>query len=412
MREIFLISIFIIYFSQNQFAQSDLSKLTVPDTLILELFDSFGCEMLEYTYISINYNNGKGIIYTYNARDYYNYGLSNNLYLKRGYFNEIICDSIFNLIKYYKLDSIKNDQLNSNAQRLTTADGSGKCILYLSKANHKFSKTISYPKPLGRILNNDLFKEFYYKVNKLAIELSEDIPLEDILEIYNSSDQNIKERYITSAIQQIRDTSKIDRLIELYNSDLFVDAVFSSLSSMDSDKVIVFFESLIDKSNKVNKPDYYNQGKILYVIAQKSNDSLKIINLKRCLLINDRLWRFRAARELAILKDPTGIEILLNELDNYENGNYSETINALIKLDNKSVIDSLIIKYNRVKNNDSIPDYKKNNIISYYLLGLNRLMEIESKKDIRWPYYTNNLDQEMTDMEITIIEYQHEKKND
>jgi len=404
MIRILLVLISLVFSSQYQFAQNNLSKLIYPDTLIIELYDTYGCEENDNTFISIRYSNGAGLIYTYNIRNYNNYDNKNYHHLKRGYFDRNTIDSITKLIVEYKIDSIENNQINPNITRMSTADGEGKCYLYLSNGKNKFSKTISYPKPLGERTIDNLFKDFYHELNNISIKLTDDIPLEDLLDIYESPDINIKKMYVKAAIGNIRDTSMIDDLIELYKSDLFVNSVLNSFQYMDNDKIIIFLGSIIEKSIKDNYSDYF-YIRFPNIIANKSNDSLKIYYLKRCLFINEKYTKFRAAKFLAHLKDSTGIHILLNELDDLKNGNISEAIFALIDLDNKSAIEELIDKYYKIKNIDSILDYKKNNIIGYYLLGLNRLMDVETKKDLNIINYTHNIDQEMADIEITILEY-------
>lgn len=413
MKGLFLILFLIIFSLQNSFAQSNLNKFHSPDTLIIDLFDSNDRFPPTYTYISIKYYNGSGSIYTYNLHDYFTYESHNSHYFKRGYFDSKICDSIVQLINDCKIDSVINDSEHKSYKYRGTGDLAGNCHFYLSKNDENFSKTVNYVIYYG-IDREYTLRDFYNKLNKYCIKLTNDIPLVDLLYLHETFDFPLDDIYfkkgiIGSAIRNIRDTLEIGNMINLYNSGLFQDAVMYSFGNMESDKIITFLNSLLNTYTNANSTEIWNQYTVLSMLAYKSNDSLKIIYYNRALQLNDSRVRFRSARELAKLKDSSGVQILLNTLDDYRVGLTWEAIDALVLLDNKSVIDSLILKYYKVKNNDSIPYYKKDDILGYYIYGLNRLLYIEAKMDTDESYYRTHLDQEMEDVEKAILQYLNKK---
>lgn len=416
---IFLVIIILISFSgisQKSIMKSDFDNF---DNIAVSFVEGTGCIIAVYSFSSVNANDKTGSLYN-NGR------LSGDLplgALKQGIINNIIIDSIINILFNYQVFDLDSNQFDRLRPPHSAADGRGTCKIVIKKNKKYLLKTIHYPVPVSRSSQRD-FLYFYTALNRLLKSKTIEIPIDDLIAFYKNpklTKSGIEDKLISNAamlaLSSISDTSKVDNLIDLNNRALsdpayypFQKAAVNSLIRIGSEKALNYLAELCIKLTENGDCNFDNLGEYYGAIVKLENDSVKIHYLKKIMNLGDNRYRIYAAIELAMLKNDSGLDILYSELDEYKYDYLTRIMDGIVKINKTESLEILMKKYHKMLENDTINNKRK--VIGNYLLALNSLLgyNIDARNSYAAAnFYSNNLEEEMKNIEIRYKRYKSNK---
>ena len=178
MNKLFFLMIFIVLVNSILAVENSFNH---PDSLYIQFFDTKGCIIEEHILISINYANGKGIIYTYGFSKIGN--VWRNVYrLKKGTITKDNINKITNVLFQYNIENLKENQFDPDKPLISTDEGKGKMIFVIKKGNKLIKKQIQYPTPGYNSLENNFYK-IYIKLQILTNSLTHYMTVNELKEL-------------------------------------------------------------------------------------------------------------------------------------------------------------------------------------------------------------------------------------